>query len=81
MNFNLAYIYENPSEEDKQNPFFQKAGYMDADWLKENAIVPAGHYYVCGPVPFLQAVVRGLKENGIDDAHIHFEFFGPAIKL
>ncbi|MEK4750890.1 NO-inducible flavohemoprotein [Niallia sp. FSL W8-0177] len=80
-NFNLSYIYENPSEEDKLNPFFQKAGYIDADWLKENAITADGHYYVCGPVPFLQAVITGLKANGVDDSQIHYEFFGPSMKL
>jgi nitric oxide dioxygenase len=80
-NLTLSYIYENPSEEDKLNPFFQKAGYIDADWLKENAITTDGHYYVCGPVPFLQAVITGLKKNGIDDSHIHYEFFGPSMKL
>lgn len=80
-NLTLSYIYENPTEEDKLNPFFQKAGYIDADWLKENAITTDGHYYVCGPVPFLQAMVTGLKKNGIDDSHIHYEFFGPSMKL
>lgn len=80
-NFQLSYIYEYPSEKDKLNPFFKKAGYLDTEWLKENAIVADGHYYVCGPVPFLQTVVKGLKDNGIDDAHIHYEFFGPSLKL
>lgn len=80
-NLQLSYIYENPSDEDKLNPFFKKAGYIDSEWLKRNAIVADGNYYVCGPVPFLQTVVKGLKENGIDDAHIHYEFFGPSLKL
>lgn len=80
-NLQLSYIYENPSEEDKVNPFFQKAGYIDTEWLKEHAIVAEGHYYVCGPVPFLQTVVKGLKDNGINDTHIHYEFFGPSMKL
>ncbi|CAI9390267.1 NO-inducible flavohemoprotein [Niallia sp. Sow4_A1] len=80
-NFQLSYIYENPTEKDKLNPFFKKAGYIDSEWLKESAIVAEGDYYVCGPVPFLQTVVKGLKDNGIDDAHIHYEFFGPSLKL
>ncbi|WP_312098985.1 NO-inducible flavohemoprotein [Niallia sp.] len=80
-NFQLSFIYENPSDEDKLNPYFKKDGYIDSEWLKENAIVADGNYYVCGPVPFLQTVVKGLKENGIDDAHIHYEFFGPSINL
>ncbi len=80
-NFQLSYIFENPSDEDKLNPFFKKAGYIDSEWLKENTIVKDAHYFVCGPVSFLQTVIKGLKDNGIDDAHIHYEFFGPAMKL
>lgn len=80
-NFQLSYIYENPSDEDKLNPFLKKAGYIDTEWLKEHANIADGHYYICGPVPFLQTVVKGLKDNGIDDAHIHYEFFGPSLKL
>lgn len=80
-NFQLSYIFENPSDEDKLNPFFKKAGYIDSEWLKENTIVKDAHYFVCGPVSFLQTVIKGLKDNGIDDARIHYEFFGPAMKL
>lgn len=80
-NFQLSYIFENPSDEDMLNPFFKKAGYIDSEWLKENTIVKDAHYFVCGPVSFLQTVIKGLKDNGIDDAHIHYEFFGPAMKL
>ncbi|HEO8419609.1 NO-inducible flavohemoprotein [Niallia sp. FSL W8-0635] len=80
-NLQLSYIFENPSDEDKLNPFFKKAGYIDSEWLKENTIIKDAHYFVCGPVSFLQTVIKGLKNNGIDDAHIHYEFFGPAMKL
>ncbi|MEQ2464627.1 NO-inducible flavohemoprotein [Niallia hominis] len=80
-NFQLSYIYENPAEKDKLNPFFKKAGYIDTEWLKEHALMTDGHYYVCGPVPFLQTVIKGLRDNGIDDAHIHYEFFGPSLTL
>lgn len=80
-NFQLSYIYENPTKEDKLNPFFKKAGYIDTEWLKEHALMTDGHYYVCGPVPFLQTVIKGLRDNGIDDAHIHYEFFGPSLTL
>lgn len=80
-NFQLSFLYETPSVEDKANPCFKKEGFIDTEWIKDNAIIHDGDYYVCGPVPFLQTVVKGLKENGIDDTHIHYEFFGPSLQL
>ena len=42
---------------------------------------PDADYYICGPVPFMQAVVHALKELSVQDEKIHFEFFGPAMQL
>ncbi|MDF2903064.1 MAG: bifunctional nitric oxide dioxygenase/dihydropteridine reductase 2 [Bacillus sp. (in: firmicutes)] len=80
-NFQLSYVYENPSEVDKKEPHFSKEGYIDAEWLKENAETASADYYVCGPVPFLRAVVLTLKKIGVADSQIHYEFFGPAMNL
>ena len=80
-NYRLSFVYENPSEQDKLDSHFKKQGFIDVDFLKEIAIVQDADYYVCGPVPFLQAILRGLKELGVQDSHIHYEFFGPSINL
>ncbi|OIK07435.1 NO-inducible flavohemoprotein [Bacillus sp. MUM 13] len=77
----LSYVYENPSEEDKQNRFFSKQGYIDAAWLEENAFLKDADYYICGPVPFLRAMISNLKQIGVPGEKIHFEFFGPAMNL
>ncbi|MFD0051921.1 NO-inducible flavohemoprotein [Actinomycetes bacterium NPDC127524] len=77
----LSYVYENPSEEDKQNGFFSKQGYIDTAWLKENAFLEEADYYICGPVPFLRAMISNLKQIGVPGEKIHFEFFGPAMNL
>lgn len=37
--------------------------------------------YVCGPVGFMEAVLKHLHEIGIADEKIHYEFFGPAMQL
>ncbi|GIN63266.1 flavohemoprotein [Robertmurraya siralis] len=80
-NYHLSFIYENPSETDRLNKHFKKEGYINTEWLKENAVVDSAEYYLCGPVPFLQAILRGLKELGIHEEQIHYEFFGPSMKL
>ncbi|UPM55198.1 NO-inducible flavohemoprotein [Gottfriedia acidiceleris] len=80
-NYNLSFVYENPSEEDLQNNNFKKQGYIDAEWLNSNVKSDNADYYVCGPVPFLKAIITSLKELGIKDTQIHYEFFGPAMNL
>lgn len=79
--FSLSFIYENPSEDDLKNPHFKKQGYIDAAWLTSNIQSVDAHYYVCGPVPFLKAVVSNLKQLNVPETHIHFEFFGPSMSL
>ncbi len=79
--YQLSYVYENPSETDRNEDYFIKAGYIDKAWLKENVLVDNADYYVCGPVPFLRAIVLNLNELGVTDSQIHYEFFGPAMSL
>lgn len=44
--------------------------------LPENA-----EYYLCGSVPFMQAVRSGLLDRGVDAADISYEIFGPDLWL
>lgn len=54
-------------------------GRVDQALLKEKTNM-AGDYYICGPVSFMQSVIRDLKMLGVDKQSIHFEFFGPKIE-
>lgn len=78
--YTLSFIYENPSNDDFKNPNFKKQGYIDATWLASK-IHDDAHYYVCGPIPFLKAVVSSLKQLNVQETNIHFEFFGPSMNL
>jgi nitric oxide dioxygenase len=69
-------VYETPETGDSSD----KAGYIDLPWLK-TVTTADSDFYFCGPVPFMKAVRRALKEWGIPDERIHFEFFGPADSL
>jgi nitric oxide dioxygenase len=44
-------------------------------------VLEGSDIYVCGPVPFMQAVINGLYGLGIPEEKVHFEFFGPAVEL
>jgi nitric oxide dioxygenase len=76
----FLYVYEKAEDTDRLDARFAKEGYIDADFLRE-ILIDGAHYYVCGPVPFLRAIVKGLKELNVEESKIHFEFFGPAMNL
>ncbi|MCE3263172.1 MAG: NO-inducible flavohemoprotein [Pseudoduganella sp.] len=48
------------------------------DWLPASRDVDA---YFLGPLPFMQAVKRSLRELGVPDGQTYYEFFGPAKAL
>ncbi|MGP7816910.1 NO-inducible flavohemoprotein [Niallia sp. 01092] len=80
-NFHLSFVYDNPTAEDKQNNHFKKQGFIDTDLLQTSITKKDANYFVCGPVPFLRSILSSLKELGINDSHIHYEFFGPSVNL
>lgn len=75
------WVYDRPSEGDRAAQAFHKEGYVDLPWLQ--SIVPAkdASFYFCGPVPFMKAMNAALKEWGVPESDIHYEFFGPAGSL
>lgn len=73
-----SYVfYDSPSEEDRSQGLFDVEGYVTRDWLENNVDAKHADFYFCGPVPFMKSVNRSLKEMGIEEERIHFEFFGP----
>jgi nitric oxide dioxygenase len=76
-NVTSYFFYDSPTEEDRKNNRFDVEGYVTRDWLKEKIDTKDADFYFCGPVPFMKAINRSLKELGVNEARIHFEFFGP----
>ena len=58
----------------------QPEGYITRTVLEEY-IDFTGDVYVCGPVPFMEAIIQQLRALGVKEEQIHFEFFGPAVAL
>ncbi|MBW4840368.1 MAG: NO-inducible flavohemoprotein, partial [Paenibacillaceae bacterium] len=75
-NLSSYTVYETPESGESSD----KTGYIDLPWLKTVATADSDFYF-CGPVPFMKAIRRALKEWGVPDERIHFEFFGPADSL
>ncbi|TXY07840.1 NO-inducible flavohemoprotein [Vibrio mimicus] len=47
------------------------------------ALLPVqdGDFYLCGPIGFMQYVVKQLLELGVEKERIHYEVFGPHAQL
>ncbi|ANU14160.1 Flavohemoprotein [Planococcus halocryophilus Or1] len=58
----------------------QPEGYITRATLEEYVDI-TGDVYVCGPVPFMEAMIKELHTLGMKEEQIHFEFFGPAVAL
>ncbi|MDN3427734.1 NO-inducible flavohemoprotein [Microbacterium sp. APC 3898] len=58
----------------------QPQGYITRALLEEYVDI-TGDVYVCGPVPFMEAMIQELRSLGMKEEQIHFEFFGPAVAL
>lgn len=43
--------------------------------------VQDGDFYLCGPIGFMQYVVKHLLELGVEKERIHYEVFGPHAQL
>ena len=70
-------FYDSPTEEDRQSGSFDVEGYVTKVWLEENVRIQEVDFYFCGPTPFMRAIYRSLKEIGVEEERLHFEFFGP----
>ncbi|KAA9025788.1 NO-inducible flavohemoprotein [Niallia endozanthoxylica] len=70
--------YSDPTEQDLAAENFDKQGFIDLDWLKSILPTNQADFYFCGPVPFMKIMYRTLKDWGVPEENIHFEFFGPA---
>ncbi|MDQ0971967.1 nitric oxide dioxygenase [Neobacillus niacini] len=76
-NVNSFFFYDSPTEEDRQNNSFDVEGYVTQDWLVNNIPTLDADFYFCGPVPFMKSINNSLKNLGVAEERIHYEFFGP----
>jgi nitric oxide dioxygenase len=76
-NFRVHFRYDAPGEEDLASGRCHSVGLLDGDCLRELLPSNDADFYLCGPKPFMTCVYRGLKEWGVPDERLHYEFFGP----
>lgn len=52
-------------------------GLMDLSGIQESLPLSSGHFYLCGPIPFMKFIKGQLLTLGVDGGRIHYEVFGP----
>jgi len=70
-------IYDDPLNGDLEERKCDSVGRVSAEFLRSRTPYREASYFFCGPKPFMQFVYGRLKELGVDDDRLHFEFFGP----
>ncbi|GLB61237.1 NO-inducible flavohemoprotein [Cytobacillus sp. NCCP-133] len=75
------FCYDKPTDKDRKEKVFHKEGYVTSDWLQTIVSNKESQVYMCGPVPFMQAMYEALLEAGFKKENIRYEFFGPSLEL
>lgn len=76
-NLRTHVFYTAPRAEDRTGQDHDATGRIGPSWLAAQA-PPNAVFYLCGPKPFLRAMVNGLMREGVAADRIRYEFFGPA---
>ena len=74
----MHICYSNPGENDVQGKDFHHAERVSVDLFKR--LFPSNNYefYICGPPPMMESLVKDLDEWGVPQGAVNFEAFGPA---
>lgn len=79
--FHLHVVYgvEPPAQTPDAGQVHQ--GHVDVELLRRT--LPAGRhqFYVCGPLPMMNALLPALRGWGVAEADIHHEAFGPGLAV
>lgn len=71
-------FYEELSPGDVKGFDYDFVGRMDVNSLKDKVLLPNADYYLCGPLPFMNAQRQNLEALGVAPERIHSEVFGAS---
>src|SRR6185312_9503639 len=74
-NARTHFRYDAPHADDLHKRHCDSIGLVDADFIQDWLPDNEADFYFCGPKPFMTGVYRSLKERGVPEERIHFEFF------
>jgi ferredoxin len=80
-NITVHIRYSQPRPEDVKGREYDSIGYVDGDLLKTLLPGKDMDFYLCGPPPFMNGLLKELWDWGVPEDRIRFELFGPAALL
>lgn len=80
-NVTAHVVYAEAGPDDVEGRDFDATGFITISMLERLLPGPICDFYLCGPPPFMKALFNALLKWGVDEARIHYEFFGPATVL
>lgn len=69
--------YRQPEAQDRPGEDFHFQGLMTLDRVADRLTSRDMHYYLCGPVAFMQFAAQQLLTLGAAPEQLHYECFGP----
>jgi nitric oxide dioxygenase len=76
-NIHTHIRYDAPLPDDLPRKRCDSVGFIDEPLLRQLLPSNDAEFYFCGPRQFMAGLYRDLKQWGVDDAQLHYEFFGP----
>jgi ferredoxin-NADP reductase/MOSC domain-containing protein YiiM len=73
--------YSQPRPEDVKGRDYDSTGHVNLDLLKRLLPNKNMDFYLCGPPPFMNSLMKDLWKWGVPQSRIRFELFGPAALL
>lgn len=72
LRLSVVYVFERPAAD-----WAGERGFITADMLTRHVPHPyaAHEYFVCGPIPMMDAIARILSGLGVSASHVHTERF------
>ncbi len=76
-NIQSHVVYDAALEDDLRQGHCHSIGIVNLALLQKLVTSRDAEFYFCGPKLFMVGIYKALKQWGVDESRIHFEFFGP----
>jgi nitric oxide dioxygenase len=80
-NVNTHVVYDAPLPGDVEEGKCDATGFLTTAMLREWTPWEDADFYLCGPKPFMENVQACLRNLGVDELRVRYEFFGPKQEL
>lgn len=76
-NVRTFILYDEPLADDLALRRCDATGVVTTELLRTWAPHGDADFYLCGPTPFMASVLHSLRELGVPEDRVRYEFFGP----